>query len=149
MEAISKGRFYLATITTNNESGYKLTKGRLYQVLSVDSSHTATIKDNSGECVRLYNRVFWMMFEDPLIDSNTQVSHDQEDIRGYNVGSSDYAKHKIQPWDIWLEYNLNPWDADIVKRVLRTKETDDRILDYEKIVHICKERIRQLKSDHK
>ena len=69
---------------------------------------------------------------------------DKEDVRSYNVGASDYAKHKIQPWDIWREYNLNPWDADIVKRVLRTKETDGRRLDYEKIIHICKERIRQI-----
>ena len=69
---------------------------------------------------------------------------DKEDIRSYNVGASDYAQHKIQPWDIYLDYNLNPWDADIVKRVLRTKKTDTRKLDYEKIIHICKERIRQI-----
>ena len=73
-----------------------------------------------------------------------EVKEDKEDVRSYNVGSSDYAKHNIQPWDIWREYNLNPWDADIVKRVLRTKETDGRKLDYEKIIHICKERIRQI-----
>lgn len=63
--------------------------------------------------------------------------------RNHNVGESDYAKHKIQPWDIWLEYDLNPWDADIIKRVLRTKPGQRR-LDYEKIKHICDERIRQL-----
>ena len=68
------------------------------------------------------------------------------DIRQFNVGTSDYAKHKIQPWDIWLDYDLNPWDADLVKRVLRTKEGDSRILDYEKMIHICQERIRQLKG---
>lgn len=68
-------------------------------------------------------------------------------VRDYNVGKSDYSKHKIQPWDIWLEYGLNPWDADIVKRVLRTKEGEDRKLDYEKIIHICKERIRQLEAE--
>lgn len=62
----------------------------------------------------------------------------------YNVGASDYSKHKIQPWDIWEEYNLNPWDADIIKRVLRTKAGEDRKLDYEKIIHICKKRIEQL-----
>ena len=73
-----------------------------------------------------------------------EALEDKEDVRSYNVGSSDYAQHKIQPWSIWLEYNLNPWDADIVKRVLRTKETDGRRLDYEKIIHICKERIRQI-----
>ena len=72
-------------------------------------------------------------------------------IRGNNVGNSDYSKHIIQPWSIWKDYNLNPWDADIIKRVLRTKKesgkskTESRIMDYEKIIHICKERIRQLK----
>jgi len=64
--------------------------------------------------------------------------------RNYNVGTSNYSEHKIQPWDIWLEYNLNPWDADIIKRVLRTKKDNSRILDYEKIIHVCQERIRQL-----
>lgn len=66
------------------------------------------------------------------------------DVRSHNVGASDYSKHAIQPWDIWMEYHLNPWDADIVKRVLRTKSTDSRRMDYEKIIHICEERIRQL-----
>lgn len=65
-------------------------------------------------------------------------------VRSHNVGASDYSKHAIQPWDIWMEYHLNPWDADIVKRVLRTKSTDSRRMDYEKIIHICEERIRQL-----
>ena len=55
-----------------------------------------------------------------------------ENVQSYNVGKSDYSKHKIQPWDIWKEYNLNPWDADIVKRVLRSKEGEARTLDYEK-----------------
>ncbi len=68
----------------------------------------------------------------------------RKETRSHNVGESDYAKHKIQPWDIWLEYKLNPWDADIVKRVLREKATDTRRLDYEKIIHICQERIRQI-----
>ena len=65
--------------------------------------------------------------------------------RDYNVGHSDYSKRRIQPWDIWLEYNLNPWDADIVKRVLRDK--GERRLDYEKIKHICDERIRQIDEE--
>lgn len=68
-------------------------------------------------------------------------------VRDYNIGKSDYSKHKIQPWDIWLEFGLNPWDADIVKRVLRTKEGEDRKLDYEKIIHVCQERIRQLDAE--
>lgn len=65
--------------------------------------------------------------------------------RSFNIGKSDYSKHTIQPWSIWIDYNLNAFDADIVKRVLRIKEGDSRVMDYEKIIHICNERIRQLK----
>lgn len=72
-----------------------------------------------------------------------------EKVQSYNVGKSDYAKHAIQPWDIWKEYNLNPWDADIVKRVLRTKEGEPRTVDYEKIIHICKYRIAELSKETK
>lgn len=70
-----------------------------------------------------------------------------ENVQSYNVGKSDYSKHAIQPWDIWKEYNLNPWDADIVKRVLRSKEGEARTLDYEKIIHICKYRIAELSKE--
>lgn len=70
-----------------------------------------------------------------------------ENVLSYNVGKSDYAKHAIQPWEIWKEYNLNPWDADIVKRVLRTREGEERMLDYEKIIHVCKYRIAELSKE--
>lgn len=70
-----------------------------------------------------------------------------ENVLSYNVGKSDYSKHAIQPWHIWKEYNLNPWDADIVKRVLRTKEGEPRTVDYEKIIHICKYRIAELSKE--
>lgn len=74
------------------------------------------------------------------------------EVRNSNVGKSDYSKHTIQPWSIWIDYELNPWDADIIKRTLRTKEepgmsaTEARIMDYDKIEHICRERKRQLKN---
>ena len=63
-----------------------------------------------------------------------------------NVGKSNYAQHTIQPWAIWQDWKLNPFDADIIKRTLRTKEGASRIEDYEKIIHIATERIRQLKQ---
>lgn len=69
------------------------------------------------------------------------------DVRSYNEGNSDYARHKFQAWDFWLAFRLNPWDADMVKRLLRTKSTDNRMLDYKKIKHICLERKRQLKNN--
>ena len=67
------------------------------------------------------------------------------DVRSFNVGNSDYSKHTIQPWSIWLDYpDLTSWDHDIIKRVLRTKQGESRRMDYEKIIHDCNERIRQL-----
>lgn len=72
------------------------------------------------------------------------LSTPNDTTRNHNIGASNYSEFLLQPWSAWLEYNLNPWDADILKRVLRTKEGDSRKLDYEKIIHICKERIRQI-----
>ena len=65
-------------------------------------------------------------------------------INRKNIGNSNYSDYKIQPWAIWAEYKLNPWDADVIKRILRYKKGDSRKLDYEKIIHICEERIRQI-----
>lgn len=81
-----------------------------------------------------------------------EVNNATDSVRNHNVGNSDYAKHKIQPWDVWIEFQLNPFDADIAKRTLRTKaeggmtKNEARKLDYEKIVHIASERIRQIKT---
>ena len=75
---------------------------------------------------------------------------DVHSCRDNHVGKSDYSEHVIQPWTIWLEYNMNAWDADIQKRLLRTKvepgmtPEEARKLDYQKIIHDAQERIRQL-----
>ena len=74
------------------------------------------------------------------------IINEGSDVRSHNIGTSDYSKHVIQPWSIWIDYNLNAFDADIVKRVLRTKENTPRKEDYEKIIHICQERIRQIEN---
>lgn len=70
-----------------------------------------------------------------------------ENVQSYNVGKSDYAKHAIQPRHFWEEYDLSPWDADIFKRLLRTKEGEDMKLDYEKIIPIRKYRTAELSKE--
>ena len=88
--------------------------------------------------------------EDIKVENNIKENH-----RVYNIGSSNYASMKIQPWDVWKDWKLDPWDADIIKRISRTKEIpgksfeDARIEDYEKIKHICDEKIYQLKEKNK
>lgn len=65
--------------------------------------------------------------------------------RAHNVGASNYSKQLIQPWSIWLSYpDLSAFELDIIKRILRTKSTDSRRMDYEKCQHILTELIRQL-----
>lgn len=66
------------------------------------------------------------------------------DIQSYNIGESNYAKHDVQPWDVWLSHpELNAWECDIVKRILRTKgataaqKKANKVLDLQKIKHIC------------
>ena len=75
------------------------------------------------------------------------INEEMNNVRDHNVGTSDYSQHIIQPWSIWIDWNLNPWDADIIKRVLRNKLSNSRIEDYEKIIHICQERIRQIETE--
>ena len=71
---------------------------------------------------------------------------DADNTRDTNVGESNYSTKTIQPWSIWLDYpELTSFDHDIIKRVLRSKSSDSRVMDYEKIIHICQERIRQIK----
>ena len=80
------------------------------------------------------------------------VSAKPSGTRDRHVGDSDYSEKEIQPWDMWLSYALNPWDADIQKRLIRTKTVpgktaaESRIEDYEKMKHICDERIDQIKA---
>lgn len=105
------------------------------------------------EGVNYIRVVQYKQIEEDLYNRLEKLGLIPNEVRKDNVGKSDYSKHTIQPWSIWLDYNLNAWDADIVKRVLRTKEEpgmpykESRIMDYNKIIHICKERIRQLESE--
>lgn len=87
------------------------------------------------------------MLDEDTYKALTRLGILDTSVRSYNRGASDYSQHVIQPWSIWQDWNLNPWDADIVKRVLRTKQGDARRLDYEKIIHICEERIRQINTE--
>ena len=71
-----------------------------------------------------------------------------DDVRNYNCGQSDYAKHRFQAWEFWIKYKINNgFDCDLVKRTLRSKQTDPRVLDYKKMIHICLERIRQIQNN--
>ena len=92
--------------------------------------------------------------EEDIIKKECGVSSQIEtkDTRNYNIGNSNYSSMPkgYQPWDLWKVYHMNPFDADILKRLLRTKiepgmtPQESRRLDYQKIIHVCQERINQI-----
>lgn len=55
------------------------------------------------------------------------------DVRKKQVGGDHYAKHAIQPWDIWEEYGLNAFEGAVLKYLLRRK--NDRVEDLKKARH--------------
>ena len=91
--------------------------------------------------------------EDVIEDlSKTAAQFEAEEIRNHHVGNSNYSQMPkgYQPWDLWKIFHMNPFDADILKRLLRTKAesgmtmAESRKLDYQKIIHVCQERINQI-----
>ena len=106
-----------------------------------------TSKDDCG-CKQISARLYKELERLGIIDNSG--------VRNDNAGTSDYSKHFIQPWTIWIDYpELNSWDHDIVKRILRQKvdagytASEQRKLDYKKIIHDCEECIRQIEVTEK
>lgn len=113
---------------------------------NVADHYCYTISNNDSISVHNTNIYFITKEEHEFLERCKELGMIGSHCRTYNEGKSDYSKHIIQPWSIWQDYNLNPWDADIIKRILRTKEGESRELDYKKIIHICNERLRQLEK---
>ena len=92
--------------------------------------------------------------EEDIIENldKTSTQFEAEEVRNHNVGNSNYSQMPkgYQPWDLWKIFHMNPWDADILKRLLRTKAepcmtmAESRKMDYQKIIHVCQERINQI-----
>ena len=53
--------------------------------------------------------------------------------QGYQVGGDHYSRHTIQPFDIINEYDLNFYEGNALKYLLRQK--GDRVTDLRKARH--------------
>lgn len=42
--------------------------------------------------------------------------------RDTQVGGDHYAKHSVQPWDIWEAYDLNAFEGAVIKYLLRHRD---------------------------
>ena len=44
---------------------------------------------------------------------------DAGDVMAKQIGGTHYKGATVQPWDIFMQYKLDPWSANVVKYILR------------------------------
>ena len=77
---------------------------------------------------------------------------DTVDVMQQQIGGNHYKKHKIQPWHIVDEYNLDYYLGSALKYLLRHKkgtnltQNEKRIEDLEKAKHYLEKKISLLKQ---
>lgn len=58
-----------------------------------------------------------------MINKQTQEllygREDAGDVMAKQVGGTHYKGAQFQPWDIFMQYGLDPWSANVVKYILR------------------------------
>ena len=52
-----------------------------------------------------------MNIDDKLYNILKYLGLIDSDTRKTNIGESNYSAHFIQPWSIWIDYDLNAFDA--------------------------------------
>ena len=64
---------------------------------------------------------------------------------GKQVGGSHYKKFFIQPWTFIRKNGLNPFQANVIRYVVRYEDKNG-IEDLQKIIHYCEMEIKLLKE---
>jgi hypothetical protein len=77
---------------------------------------------------------------DPLAPRNMEEGN----VMSRQVGGNHYKDKKMQPWSVIDEYNLNYYEGNILKYLLRDKE--NRIEDLEKLIHYAEKEILNLRK---
>lgn len=67
-------------------------------------------------------------------------------MRNKQVDGDHYCKHKIQVWDIIDEYELDFYEGNILKYLLRTKK--DRVTDLKKLIHYAEKKISKITEEN-
>lgn len=47
------------------------------------------------------------------------IEDEQSHVKSQQIGGDHYQKGKIQPWDIFMDWGLDPWTANVIKYALR------------------------------
>lgn len=71
-------------------------------------------------------------FHEPRMDNPNPVNADT--VKSKQVGGDHYKGRRLQPWDLWEEFELDPWEANAVKYLLRWKDKNG-VEDLRKAIH--------------
>ena len=85
----------------------------------------------------------WQEVPNPeLAQEQNKILDEANNIDGKRkqIGGDHYAKHSIQPWDIIREYELDYFEGNALKYLLRQK--DNRLEDLQKAAHYLEECIK-------
>lgn len=58
-----------------------------------------------------------------------------DDVMATQYGGTHYKDRKIQPWEIWAEYDMDGWEASATKYLLRYKYKGKPLEDLYKLKH--------------
>lgn len=107
----------------------------------------------------LQQRGLFLDFMDGLYDrfaeffaKSEETADNKIPLQSFNVGESDYSEHRIQVWDIVDEYNLDFYEGNILKYLLRRKGNDsdhrntNRFIDLQKLIHYAQRKMERLEK---
>lgn len=73
-----------------------------------------------------------------------------EDVHAVQAGGDHYLKMDIKPWDVVDAHDLDFYEGNVIKYVLRYKTKGQPIKDLEKLVHYSRKLLdRELKRELK
>ena len=84
------------------------------------------------------NSDVWQEVPNPKLTQDNEINN--TDGKRKQIGGDHYAKHTIQPWDIIREYELDFFEGNALKYLLRQK--DNRLEDLQKAAHYLEECIK-------
>ena len=96
------------------------------------------ITDNKVEEITFEKETTSYILYDEVADKDSGC--DQVDSKRKQIGGDHYTKHTIQPWDIIREYELDYFEGNALKYLLRQK--DNRLEDLQKAAHYLEECIK-------
>lgn len=101
--------------------------------ICVDCRHYQAQTDRAGWCRHEQEAVSGIEGCYGFARIEPEIEIDATGVQNRQVGGDHYVRYAIQPWDIWREYSLDPWEASALKYLLRRK--GKRLEDLEKCRH--------------